>query len=47
LFKTLSDKIKEKKGRNLTLTEKIGTSLFSGLVGAIIGNPADVSLVRF
>jgi len=43
----MSDNIKAKKGRNLTLFEKVYCSLFAGLVGAYVGNPADVCLVRF
>lgn len=43
----MSESIKKKHGRNLTFAEKSFCSLFSGLVGSIIGNPADLSLVRF
>jgi len=32
---------------DLTLFEKIAASSFSGLCGAVVGNPTDVSLVRF
>ncbi|KAL4438114.1 hypothetical protein ABPG74_016893 [Tetrahymena malaccensis] len=47
LFRTISDKIKEAKKRNLTILEKAGASLTAGFFGSIIGNPADLALVRF
>ncbi|KRX01250.1 Mitochondrial carrier domain [Pseudocohnilembus persalinus] len=47
LFQKLSDDIKHKNNRNLHFSEKAFCSLFSGLVGSVIGNPADVALVRF
>jgi len=47
LFQQISDNIKDTKKRDLTFGEKAGASLFSGFVGSIIGNPADLSLVRF
>jgi solute carrier family 25 oxoglutarate transporter 11 len=47
LFRSISDSLKEKKKRNLTLFEKSAASLFAGFVGAMCGNPADLVLVRF
>lgn len=32
---------------NLTILEKAGASLTAGFVGAMVGNPADLALVRF
>jgi hypothetical protein len=32
---------------DLTFFEKVGASSFSGLVGALVGNPTDICLVRF
>lgn len=46
LFQTLSNYLKEKNGRNLSLFEKTYCSLTAGLVGAFVGNPADLILVR-
>ncbi len=47
LFKTFSDYIKNKKqGKNLSLFEKSYCSLSAGFLAAIIGNPADLILVR-
>lgn len=43
----MSDKHKDTYKRNLTLLEKGLYSSFTGLVGCLFGNPADVSLVRF
>lgn len=31
---------------NLTFLEKVGYSSFSGFIGCLFGNPADVALVR-
>ena len=47
LFRTLSDRKKLKENRNLTLFEKAYLSSFCGFVGALVGNPADLALVRF
>jgi len=47
LFKTLSDNLKEKRQRNLTLFEKAYLSSFAGFVASLVGNPADLALVRF
>lgn len=47
LFRTFSDYMKEKNGRNLYLYEKAGCSLTAGFIASIIGNPADLALVRF
>lgn len=47
LFRTFSEHLKAKKGRNLTLGEKAGASISAGFIASLIGNPADVSLVRF
>lgn len=47
LFNTLTNNIKKSKGRNLTLFEKAYCGLTAGFVGSIVGNPADLALVRF
>jgi len=31
----------------MTMLEKSGLSMVTGWIGSIIGNPADVSLIRF
>jgi solute carrier family 25 oxoglutarate transporter 11 len=36
----------ERSGAKLGLFEKVGISAFSGIFGAIIGNPFDVALIR-
>ena len=36
----------KKNGANIGLAQKVGISAFSGIFGAIIGNPFDVALVR-
>ncbi|KAL4483029.1 hypothetical protein ABPG74_019055 [Tetrahymena malaccensis] len=46
LFRYLSDHHKAKHKRNLTFGEKALFSSFSGFIGCLVGNPADVSLVR-
>ncbi|CDR97047.1 mitochondrial carrier protein family protein, putative [Babesia bigemina] len=47
LFRTISDKLKEKQGKDtLPFSQKCAVGLFSGAVGAFIGNPADLALVR-
>lgn len=47
LFRTFSDRLKEKNNRNLYLYEKAGCSLLAGFLASFIGNPADLVLVRF
>jgi len=47
IYKTLSDYFKNKNGRDLTGLEKVGSSLTAGFLGALIGNPSDLALVRF
>jgi len=47
IYKTLSDHLKNKNGRDLTGLEKVGSSLTAGFLGALVGNPADLALVRF
>lgn len=47
IFKTLSENTKAKHNRDLTGGEKVGYSLTAGFLGALIGNPADLTLVRF
>jgi solute carrier family 25 oxoglutarate transporter 11 len=47
LYKTISDNWKLKYKRDLTLFEKMQASSFAGFVGSLIGNPADLCLVRF
>lgn len=37
----------EKTGKEITFFERLGLSLFSGFVGSVVGNPLDLSLVRF
>ena len=34
------------KGKKIGLLEKVGRSAFSGIFGAIVGNPFDVALIR-
>ena len=34
-------------GHQLTFFERFGLSLFSGFVGSIVGNPLDMTMVRF
>lgn len=47
IYRTLTDIDKRKTGSETTsLTKKFAYSLFSGAVGSMIGNPADVALVR-
>lgn len=46
LYRVISNKIEADKKRHLSLGEKAAASLFSGLIGAIAGNPADLALVR-
>lgn len=45
LYKYLFAKIEAKNGQ-VTATEKIGISLFSGFLGSLVGNPSDLALVR-
>jgi len=47
IYKTLSDYLKNKNGRDLTGLEKVGSSLTAGFLGALVGNPSDLALVRF
>ena len=34
-------------GHQLSFFERLGLSLFSGFVGAVVGNPLDITMVRF
>lgn len=43
----MNDYIKKKHKRDLTFFEKVYTSTISGFFGALVGNPADVCLIRF
>ena len=47
LYKYIYDEFKAKHQRNFALWEKAILSMFTGLVGSWLGNPADVVLVRF
>jgi len=47
IYKTISDSLQEKNKRNLNGTEKVLASLTAGFLGAMIGNPSDLALVRF
>lgn len=46
MYTSISNNIQSKNKRNLTFFEKSWVSLFSGLVGSIVGNPADLALIR-
>ena len=46
IYKTIYNKRLEEKGR-VVFHEKALISLFSGFLGSMIGNPSDLSLVRF
>mmetsp|Transcript_27883 Transcript_27883/g.29047 ORF Transcript_27883/g.29047 Transcript_27883/m.29047 type:complete len:290 (+) Transcript_27883:37-906(+) len=46
LFYTIKDKITQKTGKPPTTFQNALASLFSGAIGAFIGNPCDLSLVR-
>ena len=45
IFRVVSDKLKE-DGKPLPLIKKAFAGLFSGAVGSLIGNPADLALIR-
>ncbi|EAR88745.2 2-oxoglutarate/malate carrier protein (macronuclear) [Tetrahymena thermophila SB210] len=47
LFRLLSDTHTERNNRYPTMFEKIMYSSFAGYVACIVGNPADISVVRF
>jgi len=47
LYRYISDEHKRITKRTLTMFEKMAISLTSGWIGSIIGNPAEVALVRF
>jgi solute carrier family 25 oxoglutarate transporter 11 len=46
IYKTIYNKRMEEKGR-VKFYEKALISVFSGFLGSLIGNPSDLSLVRF
>ncbi|KAK6241300.1 Mitochondrial substrate/solute carrier - like 10 [Theobroma cacao] len=46
LYDILKNKWTDKESRNLPLASKIGAGLIAGGVGAAVGNPADVAMVR-
>ena len=46
LYKTIFNSIKEKYGK-VQFWQKALTSVFSGFIGSLIGNPSDLALVRF
>lgn len=39
------EKLKQ-QGKNIGVKQKVGLSAFSGIFGALIGNPFDVALIR-
>lgn len=43
----MKDHIKNEHDRDMTFFEKVYSSSISGLLGALVGNPADICLVRF
>jgi hypothetical protein len=45
IYFTLEDYFKEKNGGNMSTVEKVGSSLFAGALGSLIGNPFDLALV--
>lgn len=47
LYKWMVNYIETKNKRHLLYAEKAGASLFSGFIGSIFGNPADLALIRF
>mmetsp|Transcript_37791 Transcript_37791/g.44068 ORF Transcript_37791/g.44068 Transcript_37791/m.44068 type:complete len:304 (+) Transcript_37791:53-964(+) len=46
IFKSISEDLQRKNNRNLTPLEKAVASLTAGFLGSLIGNPADLILVR-
>jgi len=46
LFYTIKDHLIKKNGRQPNLIENAGASLVSGAIGSIVGNPADLALIR-
>lgn len=46
IYKTIFNKVQEKNGR-VTFVEKGAISLLAGFLGSLVGNPADLVLVRF
>lgn len=46
LYDILKKKWTDPKTKNLPLTSKIGAGLIAGAIGAAVGNPADVAMVR-
>ena len=46
LFYTIKDKLVKKNKREPNIFENTAASLFSGAVGSIVGNPADLALIR-
>ncbi|CAD8133176.1 unnamed protein product [Paramecium pentaurelia] len=47
IFRIITDKVKKQQQRDLTFFEKVGASSFAGFIGALVGNPTDVCLIRF
>jgi solute carrier family 25 oxoglutarate transporter 11 len=46
-FQVLSEQLKKRnEGKNIPLVQKAGAGLAAGAIGALVGNPADLSLVR-
>jgi solute carrier family 25 oxoglutarate transporter 11 len=45
IYKTMFDKVKETEGY-VSPAKKIAIGVISGFIGAVVGNPADVALVR-
>ena len=46
LFYNLKDRIVKKTGKEPSMFSNVVMSLFSGAVGSLVGNPADLALVR-
>jgi solute carrier family 25 oxoglutarate transporter 11 len=46
LFYSMKDRIVKKTGKEPTMLVNTGMSLFAGAVGSLVGNPADLALVR-
>jgi solute carrier family 25 oxoglutarate transporter 11 len=45
IYKTMFEKVRETEG-TVSPAKKVGIALISGFIGAVVGNPADVALVR-
>ncbi|CAD8127261.1 unnamed protein product [Paramecium sonneborni] len=47
IFKIITEKVKKQQQRDLSFIEKVGASSLAGFIGALVGNPTDVCLIRF